>query len=44
MARAALSAAELARYEQDGYLLLPGPLSAPELDEAEDAFDRLIQV
>jgi hypothetical protein len=41
---AALSDAQMASFEADGYVLLRAPLSAAELDAAEAAFDRLIKV
>ena len=39
-----LADAQLEAFEAEGYLLLDSPLSSEQLDRAEDAFDRLIQV
>ncbi len=39
-----LDHSQLEAFEHDGFLLLESPLSPEQLDRAEDAFDRLIQV
>jgi hypothetical protein len=38
----ALSAAELASYEEDGFVTIDTPLSSAALAAAEGAFDRLL--
>ena len=39
-----LTEAQLSAFESSGFALLESPLTPAELDAAEDAFDRLIQV